>query len=649
MLGSTDTGASAPTAGGEGAIGTPGGAFPGFIGAAPPAWGPDGAGTSPLVARGDHTHASPVAATLAALALINAAAMNGGTYCYVTTVKSWFRLEPSTQAAFAGVRVAALGKAGFLWIREALAPAWWNQTTWVINSSTGSDEAAGTALAPLATFAEFRRRMLHRWLPGTETQSVTVTLQTDLADADYVSSWQDMPRRNASNILTVTGSQTVQAGGTGVISAATAINRATGVRNRITVPGVNFATFVGMLIRAQGTTTTTAVVERDLGGDTCELSEQSVNGALGAGFIAGQTVEVIKGTKVGGANLGPSNNLTLFTDIDFDPAASAQIVNEAMANTSLTFTRCRFRGSTGFQTVAASLTFTACSFHDRGGQIKGRATFVLCAQVNQPTEGLVITGAYEQTNENSFASHTSEASTITLRNLSYAHVSGGGSASIGFFNLGAGQVGVNVPQGSLYSCAGTWGSGNHATAIVVNLQQGAGWLVPSFSDMATVMSIAGGVGLRLQTASAALDVPMAQLPHAIGPGQQPGAADAFSAKLTTGGAAVFSYAGKSDVPAANQAMPLRQSTSEFLALRLRGTVRAGAVGVPVTGTLYIDGAPTALQVTIPAGSAVGAGFVDSSHPLLVAEDRDYDVRADAPIDIETPGDLDLSFNLERAT
>jgi hypothetical protein len=144
-------------------------------------------------------------------------------------------------------------------------------------------------------------------------------------------------------------------------------------------------------------------------------------------------------------------------------------------------------------------------------------------------------------------------------------------------------------------------------------------------------------------------VPMAQLPHAIGPGQQPGAADAFSAKLTTGGAAVFSYAGKSDVPAANQAMPLRQSTSEFLALRLRGTVRAGAVGVPVTGTLYIDGAPTALQVTIPAGSAVGAGFVDSSHPLLVAEDRDYDVRADAPIDIETPGDLDLSFNLERAT
>ena len=43
-------------------------------------------------------------------------------------------------------------------------------------------------LLPLATFAEYRRRHFLRWLPGTETGSVTVNIAGgDLAASDYVS------------------------------------------------------------------------------------------------------------------------------------------------------------------------------------------------------------------------------------------------------------------------------------------------------------------------------------------------------------------------------------------------------------------------------------------------------------------------------
>ena len=610
--------------------GGPGGAAgPVLSNATPLAIGPALAGTANTASRSDHRHPWLHVANQAALDALSAATMLDGQRVWVDTYKDSFTLTASTQAVAANVRRTALGKAGYLWIRDGFSPGWWNQTAWAINVTTGSDEAVGSVAAPLATAAEFRRRMFERWLPGTETQNVTLALQTDLADSDYVSMWQAMPRRNASNQLTVNGTQTVQVGGTGVISVAVAINRATNVRNTITVPGVNFAPFVGLLLRLQGTTTTTAVIMRDLGANTCELSEQSVNGATGTGFTAGQTIEVIKGTKIGGANLGPSNNFSTFNDIDFDPVGSAQVVNEASANTALSLNRCRFHGTGTVQLVAASLSLTACSFHDRAALVKGRASFIVCAQVNQSGEGTSITGAYDGTNENTAISHMCEASTITLRDDVYFHISGSGSASIGFFNLAAAQLGVNVTQGSLYSCGGTWGSGNNAASVMVQLQQGAGWVVPSFGVMATVMTVAGSAGLSIATQSAIVYVPMVSLPHAIGPGIQPASSNHFTAAVATAEGAAFTWSACSDVPAINNAIRFGFPTSEKLALRLRVRLADGALTLDATATVYKNGVATGMTVTIPAGSAVGTKFVDSTHATLFVEGDDYDVRVDA--------------------
>lgn len=115
---------SVPTAQGQLPSGTPGGPFPGFLGTAPPAIAVVGAaGASGKAADGSHTHqllsAVPVA-TRAALALIDSALLTVGTIGYVADLGDGqpqiFVLELDARAADAKLRIAALNKAGYLWV-----------------------------------------------------------------------------------------------------------------------------------------------------------------------------------------------------------------------------------------------------------------------------------------------------------------------------------------------------------------------------------------------------------------------------------------------------------------------------------------------------------------------------------------------------
>jgi hypothetical protein len=149
--------------------------------AAPPMIGPSSAGTSNDVPRGNHTHPWASVADLATLAGLSAATMNDGTQVYVATLRDRFELQTSTLTATATTVIAALGAATKRWVRMNLGSAVWAaQTTWEVNTTTGSDEAAGAALTPLLTVSELSRRIAGQRLAA----SVAITIVGSMVAAD---------------------------------------------------------------------------------------------------------------------------------------------------------------------------------------------------------------------------------------------------------------------------------------------------------------------------------------------------------------------------------------------------------------------------------------------------------------------------------
>lgn len=149
---------------------------------APPAVGPSTVGTSNDLARGNHSHGWPSVANIAALDLLSAATMNEGTQVYVASLRDVFELTTSALATTAVTVRNALGAAGKQWLRLGFGSATWAaQTTWAVNTTTGSDEAAGTALAPLLTVSELARRWSNQRLPSSVTVTITGSMvATDL-------------------------------------------------------------------------------------------------------------------------------------------------------------------------------------------------------------------------------------------------------------------------------------------------------------------------------------------------------------------------------------------------------------------------------------------------------------------------------------
>ncbi len=329
-------------------------------------------------------------ATIAALALLDASGFgNGDTWCYVQTLKAYFCCVASTQAESANVRVAALNKTGFLWIRAVESTAWWTANAWSIDpantSGLASDENTGaSASTPLLTWAEYSRRTRGRNNPGTESYSVTITLMSNTADTDCPQIHWDTNTRIGPSTITVNG--TVTATAVGSISVAVAKNATTNQGNEITVPGFNWAPYVGCILRLVSTPTTTAVIAADLGSNTARLSEQTVVSALGTGFTAGQTVEIAGHTQVPGFNIGACNNLTVtINDCKFTRTGTVFVQNNALnASAGLTLRRCELAGSGGVITSPSGITLDGCSItsaYNLYGSVTGAGTEVINAAV----------------------------------------------------------------------------------------------------------------------------------------------------------------------------------------------------------------------------------------------------------------------------
>jgi hypothetical protein len=603
------------------------GEFPGF-GLTTLPIGNDSVGIAATAARSSHSHSWLRVADQTALDALDASAMVGGQRVWVDVYKDSFTLQASTQAVAADVRRTALNKAGYLWIRDGFSPGWWSELVWYLTSSAlANNQASGTAANAPISPQEWRRRTRGRWLPGTETSSVTLNLVADLGDNDYIQADWSVGLRGGAQTITIQGVQTVVA--TGLITASTPVNRATNTPAAITA-GFSWASHVGRLVRLQGTTTTTAWCVKNNGANSGRMGEQSVAGVLGGGFTNGQTVEVVTLTKVPGIHVRGTSQV-IISDCSFDPAAVPNLRMDPIFG-GFAANRCQFRGN-GTATAGISvstITLSGCAFVDRAWQLNGIAALVLSCQINQGSgTGLQLFGG--RVAENTLQSHFMQASSITIAERTYVHVSGGGSANLGMFDLAAGQVGIALAFGAHYDAGAMWGSGNDATSVYVSTE--AGCVLTSMNPAG--YTVTGGAGFVI---NGQFTIPVAQLQSSIGPGQQPVVMSLFSFTSGDAGGVTSGYLNYSSGGLAAQ--PQRWPISGRTIMRLWLAAPVGTGSAAPTVTLYKSAGgtgaatPTAMTTTLAASQPAGTNNSDSSHPILFASGDGFDVFSTQPITAE---------------
>lgn len=177
---------------------------------------------------------------IAALAAVDTVGMVDGAQIYVESVRSVFTLSSTAGTPDNITIVDAYGSSKY-WYRDVQRSLTWEyQTTWYIDSATGDDENSGaTSLLPLATWAEFCRRV----------ETVYVTMTVNVVAATGQSLIGTFKPGNTTATLTVQGVPTVLASG----ATSTFVNPvpASNTRGTVTVTEINFATYVGKIARIQ--------------------------------------------------------------------------------------------------------------------------------------------------------------------------------------------------------------------------------------------------------------------------------------------------------------------------------------------------------------------------------------------------------------
>lgn len=150
---------------------------------------------------------------------------------------------------------------------------WLRQPTWVINPSTGDDEATGVdAGHPIRSHAELARRWSMQAGPAKLDQATTVTYTGALLGSDIVSFNVGFGEAGGLNVF---GTPTSPA--SGAFTGVTAINRGTQTFQAVTDSGLvgGFTPYVGThMLRIVGgpRAGSTAWVAKDLGGGSARTS-----------------------------------------------------------------------------------------------------------------------------------------------------------------------------------------------------------------------------------------------------------------------------------------------------------------------------------------------------------------------------------------
>ncbi len=123
-------------------------------------------------------------ATLAELEALDTTAFDTGAVVYVASLDDTFTLYQLGGLTVQTAVVVAAGVGVARWKRTGTpSQRWLQQTTWYIDSTGGDDEGSGLVAEPLATFAEFVRRVGYIYRPS---QAVTLTLMNDLPSTDPI-------------------------------------------------------------------------------------------------------------------------------------------------------------------------------------------------------------------------------------------------------------------------------------------------------------------------------------------------------------------------------------------------------------------------------------------------------------------------------
>lgn len=453
------------------------------------------------------------------LAALDCTYLDEGTIAYVGTLKTKFVLTKTNQTAAACSRIAALDKAGYMWIREYPSPAWWSQTVWTVDpansSGIASDENDGTPSHPLSTFAEFTRRMFNRLGTGSDAQQITVNLIGDLADNDGVYATMEASQSAPAPFLIVAGLVTIIPVGT--ITSAQTKNAPLNQGNVITVPGFDFSPHIGRNVRLVGTTTVVAAIEEAPSLGVARLCEQWSGGAGTSGsFTAGQTIEICSLPKV--PDLETHGIQVNLQDVKIDRGSNAiSLVVDRMRG-SLTLTRCEMRGVgggiqhqvycsafslNGGSMVGSTWIFNMCSFN------------TLCsAMINCPTVYLSATTSLRH----HLAYFGGTNSTIYAYDFASIRLNG----DFHMFNLASTKVGIAMRYGSQVELAAYYyGSGNNSNSAGISMlgntrfyYVGAGYICMD-----------AGMGLIIDsndspttTGNGGTQVPFANLPYPATPG-----------------------------------------------------------------------------------------------------------------------------------
>lgn len=171
-------------------------------------------------------------ATASALAATSVTDLAVGTEAWVQSFKDEFELSASLPYAADGITVISSPVVGTGWVRRSLGNLEWAaQTAWFIDSATGNDENVGSALLPIASFAEWCRRV--------GDVAINVTMRVTLVGAGpylLVSPVGSPIVVGPAGLLDITGSATTTS--TNTLSAVTNIAPATNQQTQITAVAV---------------------------------------------------------------------------------------------------------------------------------------------------------------------------------------------------------------------------------------------------------------------------------------------------------------------------------------------------------------------------------------------------------------------------
>jgi hypothetical protein len=393
------------------------------------------------------------------------AGLQDGDLAYVESFRGYFSVDRLSTAAANGTTVITTPSGTGRWLRliNIIDPFWQQQAAWFINPTTGSDQNDGsTALTPLATWAEFRRRV------QVINQDTTVTIASALPATDPLfGDFEGVPTAaGAVPFLTIEGTPTVL--DSDVITTRADPVAATNSEGTLTSAGIPVWT-VGAIVETTGGATPDAatVVMADAAG-TAQVPFWAKGVALLTHPLPaiGDAIRMFNSMSTGAssAQLQLTNLTCVLRYLAFD-MASARIAGET---STVLYYACQF--ASAIEAVGSGrVTFIGCAFN-AGSSIRPSMA-----------QGATIFGggirATQRFNNNAYVAFDgciSYASlivgndpTANAQGWAAARVTGSG---LGVFN-GAGP-GITVGAGGRLDvenvASNPYGDGNTTTGLAVN-------------------------------------------------------------------------------------------------------------------------------------------------------------------------------------